>query len=191
MTDPDSLEVTQLLGQLGGSDDSRIYARLLPLVQHELRRMAGAYLDRERSGHTLQPTALVHEAFLKLAGEPDRSWKNRGHFLTVAATAMRRILVDHAREKLSLRRGGDRRREFLDSDLPATESSDVDLLALDEAMAKLAEVDPAKVRIVEMRFFVGLTIEETAAAANTSPASVKRQWHTARAWLKREIDRER
>ena len=182
-------EVTRLLHQLGGSDDRAVYDRLMPLVYRELRRLADSCLARERAGHTLQPTALVNEAFLKLAGQPDRNWKNRGQFLAIAATAMRRILVDHARERNSLRRGGDRKREPLDSEITAAQSDDVDVIALDDAMTKLAEIDPRKVRIVELRYFVGLTLEETATAIELSLASVKREWNTARAWLKREIDR--
>ena len=182
-------EVTRLLHQLGGSDDRAVYDRLMPLVYRELRRLADSCLARERAGHTLQPTALVNEAFLKLAGQPDRGWKNRGQFLAIAATAMRRILVDHARERNSLRRGGDRKREPLDSEITAAQSDDVDVIALDDAMTKLAEIDPRKVRIVELRYFVGLTLEETSTAVELSLASVKREWNTARAWLKREIDR--
>ena len=182
-------EVTRLLHQLGGSDDRAVYDRLMPLVYRELRRLADSCLARERAGHTLQPTALVNEAFLKLAGQPDRGWKNRGQFLAIAATAMRRILVDHARERKSLRRGGDRKREPLDSEITAAQSDDVDVIALDDAMTKLAEIDPRKVRIVELRYFVGLTLEETSTAVELSLASVKREWNTARAWLKREIDR--
>ena len=181
-------EVTRLLHQLGGSDDRAVYDRLMPLVYRELRRLADSCLARERAGHTLQPTALVNEAFLKLAGQPDRNWKNRGQFLAIAATAMRRILVDHARERNSLRRGGDRKREPLDSEITAAQSDDVDVIALDDAMTKLAEIDPRKVRIVELRYFVGLTLEETATAIELSLASVKREWNTARAWLKREIE---
>ncbi len=183
-------EVTQLLGQLGGEHDSTVFERLLPLIHAELRSMANDCLRREGPGHTLQPTALVNEAFLKLAGQQNADWKNRGHFLAIAATAMRRILVDHARAKKSQRRGGDRGREVLDSDLNAYESQDIDLIALDAAMLKLAEIDPQKVRIVEMRFFAGLGVEETAQALDTSPSTIKREWRIARVWLKREIDSE-
>lgn len=187
MTEPQN-DVTQLLGQLGGERDQQVFDRLLPLIHGELHKMANAYLKRERPGHTLQPTALVNEAFLKLSGQNEVSWKGKGHFLAIAAKAMRRILIDHARAKKSLQRGGDRQREILDSDLQAYESADIDLLALDAAMLKLAEIDPGKVRIVEMRFFAGLSLEETARALDTSTSTIKREWRTARIWLKREID---
>lgn len=189
MTDPAS-EVTRLLGRLGSEDDPEIFERLLPLVYAELRKLADGYLRRERPDHTLQATALVHEAFLKLSGQRDTDWQSKQHFLAIAATAMRRILVDHAREKQTLRRGGDRAREILESDLVATESDDTDLVALDEALTQLAEFDPRKVKVVEMRFFVGLSLEETAAALGVSDATVKREWRTARAWLRRELDRD-
>ena len=188
MMRPSENEVTRLLAELGEDRDPETFDRLLSVVYDELRTVARRYLDRERPGHTLQPTALVNEAFFKLAGE-SCGYESRAHFLAVAATAMRRILVDHARSRASLRRGGDRQREVLDSDLTAAESDDVDLTALDAALTKLARVDEQKVRIVEMRFFVGLSIEDTAAALDTSPSSVKREWRTAKIWLKREIDR--
>lgn len=193
--DPETLvtrpasEVTRLLGKLGSEEDPAIFDRLLSLVYAELRKLADGYLRRERPDHTLQATALVHEAFLKLSGQCTVDWQSKQHFLAIAATSMRRILVDHAREKHTLRRGGDRDRVNLDSDLVATQSDDTDLVALDEALDELAALDERKVKVVEMRFFVGMTLEETAAALGISDATVKREWRTARAWLRRELDR--
>ena len=187
MTDDAAGEVTRLLGRLGGDDDRAVYDRLLPLIYDELRRLAAGFLDRERPDHTLQPTALVNEAFIRLAGQREADWESKGHFMAIAATAMRRILVDHARAKGSDRRGGGRRALPLDSDVTAVQADDVDLFALDEAMTKLAALDERKVRIVELRFFVGVSVEETAATLGVSTPTVKREWRLAKAWLKREV----
>jgi len=181
-------EVTRLLAGLGGSSDAALYGRLLPLIHDELRSLAAGMMRGERSDHTMQPTALVNEAFLRLADQRHVSWESRGHFLAIAAVAMRRILVDHARRRNRRSRDAMRARTLLDSDANATEDSDADLIALDEAMQRLAAIDPRKVQVVELRYFVGLSIEQTANALGCSAPTVKRHWRLARAWLKRELD---
>ena len=161
---------------------------LLPLVYQELRRLAAAYLRREKPGQTLQPTALVHEAYLRLMKDrPDR-WQNRAHFCAIAAHSMRQILIERARARGAAKRGGDRPRVTLDEGLVAGHDRSIDLLALDEALERLAAMDPEQARLVELRFFGGLTVEETAEAMNISPATVKRHWTVARAWLARELE---
>ena len=161
---------------------------LLPIVYEELRRRAAAYLRRERPGQTLQPTALVHEAYLRLMKDrPDR-WQNRAHFCAIAAHSMRQILIERARARHALKRGGSPPRVTLDEGLVAGEMRSIDLLALDEALGRLEGLDPEQARLVELRFFGGLTIEETAEAMGTSPATVKRHWTVARAWLARELE---
>ena len=161
---------------------------LMPIVYDELRRLAAHYLRGERPGQTLQPTALVHEAYLRLLKDrPDR-WQNRAHFSAIAAHAMRQILIDRARARDALKRGGGRPCVTFDESLPVqAPDGSVDLLALDAALARLAALDPAQARIVELRFFGGLTIEETAEASGSSPATVKRHWALARAWLLKEM----
>lgn len=160
---------------------------LLPVVYQELRRLAAAYIRRERPGHTLQPTALVHEAYLRLMKDrPDR-WQNRAHFCAIAARAMRQILIERARARGAQKRGGGGPRVTLEEALVAGEAPSVDLLALDEALQRLAALDPMHARLVELRFFGGLTVEETAEALDMSPATVKRHWSAARAWLAREM----
>jgi len=167
-------------------DDRRLDA-LLPVVYEELRRLAAAYLRRERPGQTLQPTALVHEAYLRLMKDrPDR-WQNRAHFCAIAAHSMRQILIERARARGARKRGGAQPRVTLDEGLVAGEAPSVDLVALNEALDRLEAMDPEQARLVELRYFGGLTIEETAEAMNTSPASVKRHWTVARAWLAREL----
>jgi RNA polymerase sigma factor (TIGR02999 family) len=180
-------EVTLLLGRLGGADDPAIYDRLLPLIQDELRHLAAGFLQKERPDHTLQPTALVNEAFLRLADQREVSWESKGHFLAIAATAMRRILVDHARAHRRRSRDGERASALLESDATAAQATTVDLLSLDEAMTRLARLDPRKVKVVELRYFVGMNVEQTAAALGISTPTVKREWRLARVWLKREI----
>jgi RNA polymerase sigma factor (TIGR02999 family) len=161
---------------------------LLPLVYQELRRLAAAYLRREKPGQTLQPTALVHEAYLRLLKDrPDR-WQNRAHFCAIAAHSMRQILIERARARGAAKRGGVRQRITLDDRLVAGGDRSIDLLALDEALVRLAELDPDQARLVELRFFGGLTVEETAAAMEISPATVKRHWTVAKAWLTRELE---
>jgi RNA polymerase sigma factor (TIGR02999 family) len=161
---------------------------LLPIVYEELRRLAAAYLRRERPGQTLQPTALVHEAYLRLLKDrPDR-WQNRAHFCAIAAHSMRQILIDRARARGALKRGGELPRVTLDEALVAGGEQSIDLVALDDALERLAALDPEQARLVELRFFGGLTIEETAEAMAISPATVKRHWTVARAWLARELE---
>jgi RNA polymerase sigma factor (TIGR02999 family) len=160
---------------------------LLPIVYEDLRRRAAAYMRRERPGHTMQPTALVHEAYLRLMREPHTRWQNRAHFLAIAAHAMRQILVERARARGRLKRAGDQQRVTLDeSTLPAASAS-LDLAELDNALTRLAELDPQLARLVELRFFGGLSIDDTAKVLGTSPATVKRGWASARAWLKRAM----
>ena len=168
------------------TDDRRVDA-LLPVVYDELRRLAAAYLRRERPGQTLQPTALVHEAYLRLMKDrPDR-WQNRAHFCAIAAHSMRQILIERARARGAQKRGGAQPRVTFDEGLIAAGAQSVDIVALDDALERLAAIDAEQARLVELRFFGGLTIEETAEAMNISPATVKRHWTVARAWLAREL----
>ncbi len=172
--------------------DEQAASTLFPLIYDELRGLAAGYMGTERTGHTLQPTALVHEAFLRLLGGEEQSWASRGHFFSTAARAMRRILIDHARSHGRLKRGHDRMRVPLDeSATPAPEDGEeLDLLALDRALTKLAELDPVKATIVELRFFGGLPHETIAQMTDSSERSVRRAWTFARAWLRGEIARE-
>ena len=184
-----SQNVTQLLIGWGKGDKEALDA-LLPLVYEELRKQAAGYLRRERVGHTLQTTALIHEAYLKLVDQKNVHWQNRAHFFGIAAQLMRRILVDHARTKKRAKRGGsDIRVSFNDANLMG-QAKDLDIVALDEALNHLAEIDEQQSRIVELRFFSGLTVEETAEVLAISPATVKRDWSMAKAWLHREISGE-
>jgi RNA polymerase sigma-70 factor, ECF subfamily len=170
----------------------------MPLVYDELRRIAGRYISRERAGQTLQATALVNEAFLRLAAERPREFQNRTHFLAIAALSMRQILVQRARARDAEKRGGGERQRItlVDENLAGAQAGfgqqgaapDVDLIALDDALTKLAAMDPDLARLVELRYFGGMTVEETADALKVSPATVKRQWTVARAWLKRAIE---
>ena len=170
------------------ADDRQSVDSLLPLVYQELRRLAASYLRRERPGQTLQPTALVNEAYLRLLKDrPDR-WQNRAHFCAIAAHSMRQILIERARARGARKRGGERVRVTLDEGLIAGADRDIDLVALDEALERLALLDPEQARLIELRFFGGLTIEETAEAMAISPATVKRHWTIARAWLARELE---
>jgi RNA polymerase sigma factor (TIGR02999 family) len=181
-----SPSVTKLLLEWGhGSSVAR--DELMPLVYEELRRLAGARLRDERADHTLQATAIVHEAYLRLVDQRRVRWRNRAHFFAIAARMIRRILVDHARRRQAGKRGGGRVRVTMDEEWAGIAERDLDLVALDEALRELAELDPELARLVEMRFFGGLTIEETAAALEISPATVKREWAAARAWLRRRI----
>ena len=160
---------------------------LLPLVYQELRRLAAGYLRRERAGYTLQPTALVNEAYLRLLKDDPHRWQNRAHFCAIAAHSMRQILIERARARNAQKRGGPRARVTLDEGLMAGGERSIDLVALDEALERLAALDPEQARLVELRFFGGLTVEETAEAMDISPATVKRHWAVARAWLAREL----
>jgi RNA polymerase sigma factor (TIGR02999 family) len=174
--------ITQILQDLSAGD-RRAADRLFPFVYDELRRLAAAYFSRERRDHTLQPTALVHEAYLRLIDQKSVEWQNRAHFFGVAANMMRRILVDHARAKATEKHGGSRTRITLDKSVSFQQKNDVDLVAIDEALTILAELDETQSQIVELRFFGGLTIEETAEVLKISPATVKREWAMAKAWL--------
>lgn len=179
--------ITQLLVDWSNGDQSAL-DKLMPVVYDELRRLASNYLRRERAGHTLQPTALVNEAYLKLVDQRKAHWQNRAQFFGVAAQLMRRILVDHARVRQAQKRGGSDQQQLSLSHIDQiAEKPDVDLLALHEAMNELAELDPQQSRIVELRFFGGLTIEETAEVLGISHATVERDWTLARAWLRREL----
>lgn len=174
-------------GTLAGGEP-RPARELLPLVYDELRRLAAQRLARESPGQTLQATALVHEAYLRLVGgDPDKPWDGRGHFFAAAAEAMRRILVESARRRRRLKRGGDRVRVDLDAAQPAAPESDDDLLALDEAMEKLAARDPVKAQLVQLRVFAGLTLADAAEVLGLSTATADRYWAYARAWLRVEI----
>ncbi|MEO8440397.1 MAG: sigma-70 family RNA polymerase sigma factor [Spartobacteria bacterium] len=179
-------EVTQLLGDWSSGDTDAL-ARLIPLVQPELHRLAHHYMSRERAGHTLQTTALINEAYLRLAGNSKPLWQNRNHFVAAAAQLMRRIMVDHARERLSLKRGGGALRVTLDETALVTDTRSEELLALDEALETLAAQDPRKSQIVELRYFGGLTAEETADFLKVSLRTVEREWNMAKAWLYREL----
>ena len=182
-------EVTRLLIAWNEGDQEAV-ERLMPLVYAELRSIAERQFRRERVGHTLQPTAVVHEAYFRLVDQTRVTWKNRGHFFAIAAQAMRRILIDHARAREADKRGGREARVTLDLGIASPEpADDVDLLALDEALVRLKALDEPQARIVELRFFGGLSIEETAEAMETSASSVKREFRSARAWLFRELGR--
>jgi RNA polymerase sigma factor (TIGR02999 family) len=179
-------DVTQLLTD-ASNGDRRAMDRLWPLVYDELRALAAAMMQAERPDHTLQPTALVHEAYQKLIDQSRVRWQDRAHFFAVAAQAIRRILVDHARAHRRAKRGGQRVKLALDEALAAMYESVVDLIALDEALARLAESHPQQARVVEMRFFAGLTIEETAALQGVSASTIERDWRYARATLYRAL----
>jgi RNA polymerase sigma factor (TIGR02999 family) len=178
-------EVTRILAAIEGGD-AHAAAQLLPLVYDELRKLASRKLAAEKPGQTLQPTALVHEAYLRLVGqEQPRSYKDRGHFFAAAAAAMRRILIDRARRKQTLKRGGGRQRQPLEA--LAAHEPDAELLALDEALQRLAAADPLKARLVELRYFAGLTGDQAAEVLGISPTTADRHWAYARAWLQAEV----
>ena len=181
-------DVTRLLVAWSQGDAGALDT-LLPLVYSELRNMAHRYLSRERRDHTLQPTAVVHEAFLRLVKQRRVEWKNRSHFFAVAAQSMRRILVDHARARATDKRGGGQTLISLDASTAGAAPRAVDLITLDEALCQLERLDVSKAKVVEMRFFGGLTIDETAEALGASPSTVKREWAFARAFLYRELTR--
>jgi RNA polymerase sigma factor (TIGR02999 family) len=172
--------------------DPKAISELMPLVYNELRRLAASYIRRERRGQTLQATALVHEAYVRLIGEKAHNWQNRAHFLAIAALSMRQILIQRARARHAAKRGGDPERITLDEQLFAAgghpQPHPVDLVALDTALEKLAALDARQAKIVELRYFGGLSVEEVADVLAISPATVKRDWTLARAWLKRELD---
>jgi RNA polymerase sigma factor (TIGR02999 family) len=178
--------ITELLGRWSRGDEEAL-DQLMPLVYGELRRLAGAYLRRERQEHTLQPTALVNEAYLKLVRQRNMPWQNRAQFFGVAAQLMRRILVDHARANYASKRGGHQVHVSLKNIRASETQVEADVLALHDVLNRLAEIDPDQSRIVELRFFGGLTIEETAEVMQVSHSTVEREWKLAKAWLKREL----
>jgi RNA polymerase sigma-70 factor, ECF subfamily len=179
--------ITGLLRAWSDGDDSALEA-LLPLVEAELRRLARIYMARERRDHTLQATALVNEAFLRLAGAQHVRWQDRAHFLGIAARLMRRVLVDHARTRAFQKRGGGGRKVSLDDALLVAAAPTVDVLALDRALETLSAVDPRKSQVIELRYFGGMTLEETADALGISTDTVKREWKVAKLWLLRELE---
>ena len=191
-------EVTRLLASWSGGDDEAL-AHMVPMVYEDLRRMARRHLQREREGHTLQGTALVHEVYLRLAEKGPMPWASRAHFFCWASTMMRHILVDHARSRLAAKRGGGVEVLSLDAlhedrgTLPGVSAHATDdgpdLIAIDQALRKLEQLDPQQGRVVELRYFCGLSVADTASALEVSPATVKREWVTARAWLLRELGR--
>jgi len=184
--DSDQLTITQLLIDWSHGDEQAL-DQLTPLVYDELRKMARTYLRRERSDHTLQATALVHEAYLRLIDQHSVSWQNRAHFFGIASQMMRRILVNHALARAAEKRGGGAEKLSLDETVSFPNQREIDLIALDEALKELERLDPQQTRVVELRFFGGLSIEETAEALRISPATIKREWATARLWLRRQL----
>jgi len=189
MTEASSARVSRLVEQVrGGEAKAEAMAELLPVVYQELRRVAAGYLRRERPGQTLQATALVHEAYLRLLREQHVSWQNRAHFCAIAANSMRQILVERARARNAAKRGGGLHRITLDDALAPPETTGIDVEALDQALERLSALDADQARLVELRYFGGLTIEETAEVIGVSPATVKRSWTVAKAWLKKELE---
>jgi RNA polymerase sigma-70 factor, ECF subfamily len=189
MSQPPPHEVTELLAAWSGGDESAL-ERLAPLVYDELHRLAGRYMGRERPGHTLQTSALVNEAYLRLANWKGAEWQGRAHFFAVAAKMMRRVLVDFSRDRSYLKRGGGAIRVSLGEAADEfTEGRGADLIALDEALDALAQVDARKARVVEMRFFGGLSVAEAAGALKVSEETVTRDWRLAKVWLFRELDK--
>jgi RNA polymerase sigma factor (TIGR02999 family) len=186
MPKPD--DVTQLLIAWGQGDQAAM-DQLMPLVYDELRRLAKSHMRRERGANTLQTTALVHEAYLRLVDQKESNWQNRSHFFAIAAKMMRRILVDHARARQSRKRGGDARQVAFDEALEVSGERAAEMVALDEALTELAEFDERKSRMVELRFFGGLSIEETAEVLGVSPGTVMRDWTLAKTWLQRRINK--
>ncbi|MBP6004649.1 MAG: sigma-70 family RNA polymerase sigma factor [Pyrinomonadaceae bacterium] len=186
MSNPD--EVTILLNQMTAGSDTAP-DELLPLVYEDLRRLARAYFARENSDHTLQATALVHEAYIRLVNWENVSWQNRAHFFAVAAEVMRKILIDHARKRNAQKRSGGQR-IILDDAVSLPDSKDFDILKLEEALTDLEKVDPRQAKIVELRFFGGLSIEETAYILDISETTVRREWTFAKAWFQRELTRD-
>ena len=179
---------TLLLGRLNAGDDAAAQ-ELLPLLYDELRSLAARQFRGQPSNHTLQPTVLVHEAFMRLVGRPDKDWNDRKHFFAVAATAMRQILVNHARAKNTDKRGGGERPVVLNDDIVGEAGHNLDVLDLNDAMEKLAAIDPRKHRVVELRFFAGLTVPEVAEVMELSVTSIESEWRAARAWLSVELSK--
>jgi RNA polymerase sigma factor (TIGR02999 family) len=183
---PTPPDVTGLLDEWSRGDRGAL-DRLLPLVYAELRRVATRQLRRERPGHSLQPTALVHEAYLRLVGQQKVDWRNRAHFFGVAAQVMRRVLVDHARRHLAAKRGDGVQPVSIEQAMDTCRAYEIPILDLDDALGRLEKLDPGLSQIVELRAFGGLTIEEAAHVLNVSPSTAKREWRTAKAWLTREL----
>jgi RNA polymerase sigma factor (TIGR02999 family) len=181
--------VTQMLVAWGNGDKSAL-EKLMPLVYNELHRLAARRLRQEQPDHTIQATALVHEAYLRLIDQRNVRWQNRAHFFGIAAQMMRRILVDYARNQHAVKRGGDRYKVTLDEKIALLEERNLDLVALDDALNLLASIDARKSQLVELRFFAGLTIEETAEVLGISVATAKRDWTMAKVWLYREVKKE-
>ena len=179
-------EITKILKRASRGEGSAVNL-LMPLVYDELRALAESYLQRERSGHTLQATALVHEAYVRLIDQQGVEWQNRAHFFAVAAQAIRRILVDHARSRLRVKRGGDRERVKLDSKILILPETHLDLLALEDALGKLTKLNERQAQIVELRFYGGMSLKEVATFLDISPRTVDGDWSMARAWLRREL----
>jgi len=186
MTQTETHELTQLLVDWSNGDTAAL-EKLLPLIEQELRRLAHRYMSRERAGHTLQTTALVNEAFVRLVNRRNVNWQNRAHFFGIAASLMRTILVDHARSHACAKRGGGAFNLELDETMIVSKQKASEVLALDDALNELARLDPQQSRVVELRFFGGLTVEETAEVLHVSPATIKREWSTAKAWLYHEL----
>ena len=182
-----SKEITQLLSAWSNGDQKAL-DKLMPLVYEELHRLAARYMRRENPGHTLQTSALVNEAYIKLIGQKNVQWQNRAHFFGIAAQLMRRILVDHARTHGALKRGAGASRLPLDETAIVALDRSTDFILIDDALRNLARIDPSKSRIVEMRFFGGLTTEEIAEVEKVSPSTIEREWRKAKAWLYREIN---
>ena len=189
MTDPSGDRISDLAARASRHDGAAL-SELMPLVYDELRRLARGYLRRERRAQTLQPTALVNEAYLRLLKDRKQDWRTRAHVIGIAAASMRQILIEAARARGAQKRGGDFARVTLDEGLVADETRTVDVLAVDDALNRLSAFDPQQAKLVELRFFGGLTIEESAEALGISPATVKRHWAVARAWLQNEITRD-
>lgn len=188
MTDK-SLQITRTIADLQQGDRAAP-ERLFAMLYEEFRKLAARYLKREGAAHTLQPTALVHEAFMKLVDQSRVEWQGRTHFFAVGAQVMRRILVDHARRRKRVKRGGGRQRIALDEQIALSPGRDEDLLAVDEALAKLTEVDPRQAAIVELRFFGGLSVAEVAEVLGVSKRTVESEWTMVRAWLRRELTKD-
>lgn len=189
MSAPDDRPVTRLLADLSAGERGAV-DQILPLVYDELRAIANRHMRRERAGHTLQATALVHDAFLKLVDQTRVQWQDRAHFFAIASQAMRRILVDHARARVARKRGAGASHVDVDDTLVLAEHGSLpieDVIALDEALTALAALDPQQARVVELRYFAGLTVEEAAEVLHISPATLKREWSVARAWLHRRL----
>jgi RNA polymerase sigma factor (TIGR02999 family) len=190
MAQPKTHEVTRLLQAWGQGDDAAL-EQIIPIVYRELKRIAHRYMAGERQGHTLQTTALVNEAYLKLVDSRQVNWQNRAHFFAICAQLMRRILVDFARSRGYQKRGGGAQQVNLDEECMASQERGRNVLALDDALTALAEVDPRKSKVVELRFFGGLSLEETAEVLKVCPDTVLRDWRMAKAWLGRELGAEK